>query len=309
MAGWEYELLFDVEDMESMTPLEAAARMEAGDRWKTEETGVRRGRMGYRTRTTKAGPRLEAEIYPIFGKEQEETAREAKQRITPERIRKHNDEQARRKLVRLMDANFGRGDYSLTLTYEGEAPGWERAQRDTANFIERVKRLRRKLGLPEMKYIYALEWSAGDREKRTHCHLVTQGDIPREYLEQMWNQEGRNRVRRGFVNCDELQPTKEGLEALARYLYNQNPGLPRQKGQRKYSCSRNLRKPKTRISDTKVTGGKVKKLAHVFGTDESEARRIMERLYPGYEYVRGSAKGSDVITDGVYIRVLMRKRE
>lgn len=308
-------MLFDLEDLDRMTPLERMAQIEGGERWKQESTGIRRGKMGYRTRTIKAGPRLEAEIYPIFGREEEEKARRAKESLTPEKIQRHNDEKQRRQLIRLMDANFGAGDLSMTLTYEGKAPGFERCEKDVRNFIERVRRRRRKKGLPEMKYIYAIEDVEEGREKNTHCHLITQGDMSREELREIW--EARNRRKNkpegmaGFCDIDELQPGKEGLEAIARYLYNQNrerAGQGRErKGKRKYSPSKNLKKPKTRTSDTKVTSGKVKKLSHVFATDESEARRIMEALYPGYEYVRGSAKGSDVITDGVYIRVLMRR--
>ncbi len=316
--AWEYEMLFDVEDMDRLTPLERMSRMEEGERWIQEKCGIRKGRLGYRTTTIKAGPRLEAEIYPLIGRETENIARAARQNLTPEKIQRYNDEKQRRKLVRLIDANFGRGDLSLTLTYEGKAPGFERCEKDVKNFIERVRRRRRALGLPEMKYIYAIEDVEEGRKKNTHCHIITQGDLNREELKRIWDK--RNQRKRGlsdgmagFCDIDELQPGKEGLEAIARYLYDQNrerPGQGRErKGKRKYSPSKNLKKPKTRRSDTKVTASRVKRLSQVFATDESEARRIMEALYPGYEYVRGSAKGSDIITEGVYIRVLMRKKE
>ena len=57
--GWEFEDLFDV------------GKPEAGlldSYWREQPTEIRVGRMGYRTRTIKAGPRLEVEIYPIFGR-------------------------------------------------------------------------------------------------------------------------------------------------------------------------------------------------------------------------------------------------
>lgn len=297
--SWGYEVLFDVQDLDGLTPLEKQAALDDSGRWKTERTDTRKGRMGYRTRTTKAGPRLEAEIHPIFGKNQETTARKAKKQLTPEKMQRYNDEKARRYLVQLADANFGKGDYAITLTYDGQAPGWKRACMDVRNFIDRVKRRRRARGLPEMKYIYALEDSEAGREKRIHCHMLLQGDLPREELEAIWG--------KGFANCDTLQPGPEGLEAIARYIYGQNKGGPREKHHRKYSPSKNLKKPKTRVSDTKVTPGKVKHMAGIFETESGEARRIMEKLYPGYEYVRGYSRRSDII-DGVYIRVLMRKK-
>lgn len=303
-VGWEYEMLFDVEDMGHMTPLEQMAEMEGGDRWKTEKSGLRKGSMGYRTRTTKAGPRLEAEIFPMFGKEQENGARQAKKNLTPEKIQKYNDEKARRRLVQLMDANFGAGDLSLGLTYEGDEPSWKQVCKDIKNYIKRIRRMRKKMGLPELKYIYAVEDRDGQGAKRIHAHLITQGDMDAEELKAMWR---RTRTG-GFCNIDTLQPNKHGLEDIARYIYNQNPGTTRERGKRKYSCSRNLKKPQTRTSDTKVTGRRVRKMSQVFSTEPTEARRIMETLYPGYEFIEGSAKGSDIITEGVYIRVLMRKR-
>ena len=298
--SWEYGILFDVTDMDGLTPIEQAARMEEGDRWRETGTDLRRGQKGYRTKTTKAGPRLEAEIYPIFGKEERDRAREAKRNLTPEKIQKHNDEKARKQLVRLMDANFGAGDLSLGLTYKVN-PGQDRVEKDVRNFVDRLRRARARKGLPELKYIYAIEWVEDGKEKRPHCHFVTQGDISAEELKKIWGTDT------GFCNVDTLQPDREdGLEALARYIYDQNPGTPREKGKRKYSCSKNLKKPKTRVSDTKATRATVKRLSGVFETDPREARRIMEKLYPGYEYIRGSARRSDVV-DGVYIRVLMRK--
>lgn len=299
--SWGYEILFDVADLDGLTPLERAALMEDGDRWKQERTATRRGQMGYRTKTTTAGPRLEAEIYPIFGKEVERLARKVKKQLTPEKIQRHNDEKARRHLVQLMDANFGKDDLSITLTYDEPAPGVAQMKKDIRNFVERMKRARAARKLPPMKYIYAMEWVEEGRDKRPHCHFITQGDMDEAEVKKIWGKDT------GICNIDRLQPGPEGLEALATYIYRQNPGTPREKGRKKYGCSKNLKKPKTRVSDTKVTRAKVKRMANVFEIDESEARRIMERLYPGYDFVRGSTRRSDII-DGVYIRVLMRKK-
>lgn len=299
--SWKYEILFDVADMEGLTPLEKQARIDNPDRWKTEKADLKRKQMGYRTKTTKAGPRLEAEIFPTFGRGADQEAREAKSHLTPEKIQQHNDEKARRYLVQLMDANFTEGDLSLTLTYR-ENPGPNRMEKDIRNFVDRLRRYRAKRGLPELKYIYALEWTEDGQQKRPHCHFITQGDITAEELKEIWGRDV------GFCNVDELQPDRgRGLEALARYIYNQNHGIPREKGKRKYSVSKNLKKPKTRISNTKVSKGGVKRMSDVFEADPAEARRIMEKLYPGYEYVQGSTRRSDVF-DGVYIRVLMRKK-
>ena len=61
MATWEFEDLFDVDPEGNRGLLEGY--------WRDMPTEIRVGRMGYRTRTIKAGPRLEVEIYPLFGRE------------------------------------------------------------------------------------------------------------------------------------------------------------------------------------------------------------------------------------------------
>lgn len=293
MSGWEYEALFDVEDTGGMTELEWAA-MEGDEQaswWQSLPTSIPVGKMGYRTRTTKAGPRLEAEIYPIFGKEQQAEARRQKQNLTPEKIQRNNDERARRRLIQLMDANFGEDDLHVTLTY-AEAPGWSKAKRDIANFLRKIRRIRKKRGLPELKYIYAIEDNEDGQKKRIHAHLIMNGGISREEIEEIW--------QKGYANCDRLQPTKEGLEAIARYISKQN----RERNRRKWSSSKNLTQPKTRTSDTKLSNAKVRRIARGF---DAEAKEIMEKIYPGYDFVRCAIRYSDVL-DGVYIRVLMRRR-
>lgn len=67
--------------------------------------------------------------------------------------------------------------------------------------------------------------------------------------------------------------------------------------------SRNLKKPKQRTSDTKVSNGRVKRLAHDF---PNSAKGIMEKLFPGYGHVQTIMRYSDIV-DGVYIRAVMRK--
>ena len=284
--SWEYEALFDVD---GMTDLEKAMREE--EFWRETSSAVRVGRMGYRTKTIKAGPRLEAEIYPVFGREQRQEAKRQKKMLTPEKIRRNNDERARRRLIQLIDANFGEGDVHVTLTY-AETPGWDRAKKDIRNFMGKISRMRKKRGLPDLKYIYSLEDDEDGTRKRIHAHVIMNGGISREEIESIW--------ARGYANADRLQPTKEGLEAIARYISKQS----RERHKRKWSSSKNLIKPKTRTSDTKLSNARVKRLARGFDAD---AREIMEKVYPGYEFVRCTIRYSDLV-DGVYIRALMRKK-
>ena len=279
--GWEYEGLFDAE-----------IRPEADDLlsgyWRSEPTAIRIGSMGYRTRTIKAGPRLEAEIYPLFGRRAEQQARAAKARITPEKQQRLNMERARRHFIRLADANFGEEDIHLTLTYT-DAPAYERARKDVRNFLLKVKRIREKRGMAPLKYAGMIEGNDDGKRERIHIHLLMSGGIPREELEAIW--------AKGYANADRLRPDDSGLEAIARYIVKQ------QKNRKKWFASRNLTQPKSRTSDTKVSNARVKRIAHDF---RNEAKEIMEKVYPGYRYVKCSVYYSDVV-DGVYIRCVMRR--
>ena len=246
--------------------------------------------MGCRRRKTKAGPRLEVEIYPAFGREQHEKARQAKRNQTPAAMQRYNIERAKRKIIQLADANFGPEDISLTLTYAGDPPSYERAQRDVKNFLEKVRRRRKAAGLPELKYIYSIEDNDSGRKKRIHTHMLISGGMSREELEQIW--------AKGYANADRLQPDGHGLEGIARYITKQ------QKNRRKWCASRNMRKPIEDKRDAKITNARVKILAYDF---RSEAKEVMEKLYRSYQFIDCEVRYSDIV-DGVYIRCLMRRR-
>lgn len=289
MASWIYEGLFDV------LPEEGGDLLT--EFWKKEDTSVRIGSMGYRTRTIKAGTRLEAEIYPIFGRQQEADAKEARRNVTPERQQQQNTKRAKRRLVLLMENNFRIDrDIHVTLTY-AEEPDAKRCRKDIRNFLNRVRRLREKRGLPELKYIYAI---GNDQNHRIHVHVVMTGGIGRDELERIWG--------KGYANSMRLQEHGKGLQGMANYLYRQNERA-RDAGQRvnyhMWSGSRNLKKPRERVSDTKISNRKVKLIAQNFG---NTSREVMEKIYPDYTLEDCRVFFSDVV-DGAYIRVVMRKKE
>lgn len=284
---WEYEALFDVQ------PGDAGNLMSGGwdstGIWRDIPTETRVGRMGYRTRTIKAGPRLEVEIYPIFGREATGRAREARHNVTPEAVQRLNEERSRRRVVQLADANFDENDIHLTLTYR-QAPKYEQAQKDLKNFLRTVKRRREQRGMKPLKYIYSIEGDDDGNRERIHVHMLISGGMDRAELETIW--------AKGYANADRLQPNEYGLEAVARYITKQ------QKNRRKWCCSRNLKKPKQRTSDTKVSNARVKRLALDF---PNSAKEIMEKLYPEYTHTQTTLRYSDAV-DGAYIRCIMRRK-
>ena len=286
--AWEFEDLFDISADRSTNLLDGEWNAEGY--WRDIPTEIRVGRMGYRTRTIRAGRRLEVEIFPIFGRESSGRARRAKANLTPEAVQRNNEERSKRKLILLADANFDERDVTVTLTYAGTPPTYEQAQADVKNFLRAVKRKREKSGMEPLKYIYTIEDNEDGKLKRIHVHLIMNGGIPREELEAIWG--------KGYANADRLQPNENGLEALTRYMTKQ------QRNRRKWAHSRNLKKPKQRTSDTKVSNARVKRLALDF---PNSAKEIMEKLYPEYMHVKTVMRYSDVV-DGAYIRCVMRRK-
>ena len=287
--AWEYEGLFDA------LPNEAGHDL-LSEYWRSEATATRIGSMGYRTRTIKAGTRLEAEVHPIYGRSMEATARREKLNLTKERQAQLNTKRAKRRLVLLMENNFDyEKDVHVTLTYAGSEPDMARCRKDVRNWLNRVKRAREKRGLAEVKYIYSI---GHDADQRIHVHCVMNGGIGRDELERMWG--------KGYANTIRLQKQGGGLQGMANYLYRQNEKA-RDRGERAgchmWCGSRNLKKPKEHVSDTKISNRKVKRAAMRFG---AEGREIMERTYPGYAVESWQVMFSDMV-DGVYIRCVMRK--
>lgn len=286
--AWEFEDLFDAEP----EPDEPEKQLTF---WTDDPVALKVGQMGYKRRTTKAGPRLEAEIFPVFGKETRETLREARKNRSTEKQQRANEARAKHRLILLVDTNFTAGDYHLTLTYAGAEPDLSRCRKDVKNYLDRVKRMRKRRGLDELKYIYAI---GHDADERIHVHMLMNSGIGRDELEAIW--------AKGRTNAVRLQPNEYGLQGIASYLFGQNAKARKagtMTGAKSWVPSRNLKRPKTRKKAAKCSNARVRRLAADF---ENGAKEIMERLYPGYAFVNCRVKYSDIV-DGVYIRCVMRQ--
>lgn len=280
----EYEELFCVGELTEMEK-----RLYGGDPYRE-----RVGGMHYCTKTERAGDTLVLTVYPILGRSDRAKAEAARKAMSRERQTRYNRERARRRLALLMDANFGKNDLHVTLTYRGTPPDYEQARKDVRNYLRAVKRMREKAGLPEMKYIYVIEEEGGDGEKRRiHVHLMMTGGISREALEEKWG--------RGYANCDRLQPEEgNGLMELARYFTK----LEQEKHRRAWSASKNLRKPRTTVSRTRMSNARVRRLCQEMPGNAAE---VMGKLYPGYKVGAVEPYVSDW-TPGVYLRIRLRRR-
>ena len=258
------------------------------------------GKMGYKRRTTVSGPRIDAEVFPVFGRQMRGALRRARTgNGTPDSQKKGNRDRSILKAVQIVEANFTAKDIALALTYGGEAPDQDRVDKDLRNFIDRVKRKRRKMGLPELKYWASIGGdempAAGYSGKRPHIHVFMSGGIDRDELERMWG--------KGYANVDRLQPGSQGLAAIATYFAKQIQDRQVKKNARRWRGSKNLVQPIPRARPAKITNARVKRIAYDF---KNEAKQVMEKLYPGYVMQDCIVKYSDIVP-GVYIRCVLRK--
>ncbi len=150
---------------------------------------------------------------------------------TPEAVMKNNMRIAVKNLARKINANFYPGDYHLTLTYKGDEPTRQVAERELRNFLNRMKREFRKQE-KELRYISVTEY----KNHRIHHHVVMNYiDLP--IIQRQW--------KRGMVRFTPFD-TERDYTKLADYLIKETDKTfrdPANAVKQRYSCSRNLVTP------------------------------------------------------------------
>ena len=155
------------------------------------------------------------------------------QKTNPSReaVIKVNDRIAVRKLTRLINANFGPGDFHATLTYAGSIPSVEEAKKELKNFLNRMKREYKKQDR-DFKWIAVTEY----KNHRIHHHIVM-SYIDAAVIERQW--------KRGFVEFTVLDRSRN-YRKLAEYLIKETTKTMRTPGsetKQRWSASRNLIRP------------------------------------------------------------------
>ena len=139
------------------------------------DPGWQAGVLHQRTRTIKAGPMAYVECFPVWDTRSAKAAKNEAQKETHKRAQDRvHARNARRKLERLVNANFGEGDLIVTCTYaQDEGPEDEkRAQRDVAAYLRRIANMRKRRGLPQMRYIYITEKTSSLKHGVRYHHHV-----------------------------------------------------------------------------------------------------------------------------------------
>lgn len=260
---------------------------------------------------------LEVDIYTHYDFRKKNGKRSKKKKESLPCQRNLNDKNAKRKLIQLVESNFTDKDYFLTLTYNDEfLPNTlEKAQKEVENYLRRLKNRRIKENVEELKYIVITAFTPKKEKEneninkdedtevvRVHHHLLVNGGIDRDILEELWSKgRGKNKKRMGYANPKRLQPDPNtGLAAIAGYMIKQ----PTNK--RRWSSSQNLERPYSRTNDYKYSR---KKIQSIVGNQKDLS--YWEEQYPGY-YIADKENGyeevhSDLLGWSIYLK--LRKKE
>lgn len=201
--------------------------------------------MQYTRRITKSGDLLEVEVYATT-RTGKQVARSTSGDPTPKSMAVINERNARKRQRRLLCTNFSRanGDIFVTFTYEGDVDE-ERAMKEERNLMARIRRLRKRKGLPELKYMVVTE-----HQSKWHHHVIMNGGLTFEELKAVWGKRGK---RLHMATLDD----SDGFGGLVAYLNDdhkpkrgaqgeeaqESVKQPRRKGQRRWHASRNLKEP------------------------------------------------------------------
>ncbi len=241
----------------------------------------------YREKIYECGNYLEVNIFPAYKKSNQ---RNKKAKPTTEVQEKLNQTNAENKLVRLLNANFTPDDLQFDVTYAPEflPESDEQAARELQNFIRRLKRYRKKQGLPELKYIAVTE--KGSRNGRYHHHLIINGGIDLKTLAEIWG--------RGYTKAQPLQFNETGLVGKAKYLVKE----PVCFGKR-WNASKNLIQPEPKTRDGRLSQKVITELAK-----DTENGREYEKYYDGYYFAQAHKLLNDY-NGGVYLQIRFYKKE
>lgn len=244
----------------------------------------------YREHKFLAGNYMDVAIFPVFKNAKK---RGAKAKPTSEIQKKLNQRRAENYLSLLMNANFKKGDYEIVLTYSDEnlPQSADELLRDTRNFTRRLKRLYKKHGIEEVKYIVIPEESS-----RFHAHIPVTGGIDPRLILPLWTY--------GYINIIPLQFDMYGLTARAHYLTKETKKNAEHRSfSKRWYASRNLEKPKETKRDARISARKAEELA----TISAEERREWEKLYPNYVLVETTPSYNE-LNGGFYIYAKFYKK-
>ena len=244
-------------------------------------------------------PYMEVDLYPVTPKQHKASRRAKRKEASTLAQQTYNDNRAKRYHVQLVNANFGKGDFSWTGTYDDDhhpEPGaTAKADPDLTNYIKRLYRWCDKNGVQRPKWVAATEYCTVQEDGTTcgrhHHHAIIQhtDGLTRDVLEQLWADKAG---QIGFTRCEYLDVDHGSVESLVRYISKNK------RCARSWRQSRGLEKPKTPPpNDTKWSRKKLDEASTLYIDDVA----YWERKYPGKQ-CRVAAHHRDYAPGGVLAR-------
>lgn len=235
----------------------------------------------------------EAEIYRLADANAHKLPRAKKKRMSLPKQKNLNNENSRRAMRLVFHENFGAGDYCISPTYSPEylPENDKEAQKALSAYIRKLHALYRQYG-HELKYLYVTE--KGTKNGRVHHHIIVNNvGISRNVIENLW--------RFGRANSKCLQPDPDGsFNSLADYLMKSAENA--EKHARKWNCSRNVRRPVERLSDSAISPKQLHSLTEAKRNDELQ--KAVEKLYKGYRLIKAFVSVNEV-TGLPYVKLRM----
>lgn len=251
---------------------------------------------------------LSPEIYPYSGQQQQAVGRKRgkKVNVSAPKQKNLNDRRAKRYFIQLANSNFGVGDLVVHLTYAPEflPESEEEAAKIVAKYLRRVAYLRKKRGLPPLKYLLVTQIGRKkDGTHRIHHHILMNGGLDRDEVENLWwetkGTKDREPVMYGWANADRLRPNAKGIASMAGYMVQDGTG------KKHWTQSQNLEKPWHRApNDRKYTRRQLDKIAKL-PEDSEEFVRFWEKQYRGWELVECEKSFNE--QTGWYFYLTMRR--
>ncbi|MDO0129803.1 hypothetical protein KLN18_01680 [Clostridioides difficile] len=210
-----------------------------------------------------------------------------------------NDKNAKRYFTQSVNTNFNNKDLVIHSTYAPEylPETLEEAEKEVRNYIRRIDYKRKKEGLEPVKYMLITEFGEKkDGTKRVHHHIIMNGGLDRDIIESLWSkkQKGRKEGEKlGWINTHRPQPNEYGLQNLCNYL------MKDPKGKKRWSSSRNLKKPFQVCNDSRYSKRKVMDIVR----NDLDNRMFWEKQYKGYIFTECKASFNEITGVSLYIKM------
>lgn len=260
----------------------------------------------YALKEIRAGEQLELEIYPQFSSKEDIPHEGRVQQDNSQAQKNLNEKNSRKYVERLINTNFTDKDIWITLTYDNEhlPPDGDIgvAVKNMQKYINRINYQRKKRGLQKAKYIYVTEYNP-DAEIRWHHHMIMDGALDMDTVEECWGQSSRNEVRK-------LRKDENGLSGLANYIVKEKERI---RSERRWNSSKGLKKPDIRVVHSKQSKkgkGTYKKISTYINDmvkDQNTVRETARNWYPDYDFTDAGVYHNG-FNGMFYIHVRMRRK-